>query len=199
MYHFNQCPSLPTGHSPFARETGSLPAKPPNLTQKTCSIDIDQLHPSCFFKSDCFSFVNFLDKTGRFMWLLSLIYCESGSGLANSRNRLADILPSKDSDIETILNTVRLRSKRMRWLVATSYYRTAHITAQNGLATLGFQALYTHHTSTLLDTNDSDSDAVLKLPSSNIRYTYISSQLNSYYCISYCTHKYGSTYGNRSW
>ena len=106
----------------------------PNLTQKTCSMNIDQLlHVSS--KSDCFSFVNFLDKTGRFMWLLSLIYCESGHGLADNRNRLADILPSKD--IQTILNTVRLRSKRMCWLVATSYYCTTHITAQNGFSYFG--------------------------------------------------------------
>lgn len=46
MHHFNQYPGVPTGHSPFAHETGSLPAKPDAKNM----LDWHRLTTSCFFK-----------------------------------------------------------------------------------------------------------------------------------------------------
>ena len=172
MHHSNQCPGLPTGSLPFAQECAGNSFFARQTWRKKharwTSINIDKLHhvsSSLIASASSPFWTRQEDSCGShrssIVSLGAVLPIES-----NNRNRLADILPSKD--IQTILNTVRLRSKRMCWLVATSYYRTTPITAQNGLATAGFQALHTHHTSKLLDTMDSDSDAVLKLTSSNI-------------------------------
>ena len=134
MHHFNHCPGLPTGHSPFAREPGSLPTscqtsrkKHARLTSIHCIMSLQSLIASVSSP--------FLDKTGRFMSLLSLIYCESGNGLAN--NILNGLAAKAVSVNMTQLNTVRK--------VSPVVHPTKHITAQNGLATLGFQALEVAH------------------------------------------------------